>query len=138
MVLDSVTVATEIDAVAEVVWRFLTVDRDAWWPEMQFDPVVGSPLLETWIDEGEHNSAAGTVTRCEVPHLLAFSWIEASWAQPLEVEIRLDARGRRTAVTLTESGFAFAQTSPSLPEEHEEGWRYHLTRLTQVSETGSL
>lgn len=132
------TVATEIAAPAEAVWRYLTVDRDAWWPDMQFDPVVGSPLLETWIDEGQRYSATGTVTRCVESQLLAFRWIEAGWARPLEVEIRLAARGESTTVTLTESGFALAQTNPSLPGKHEEGWRYHLARLAQISETGSL
>ncbi|MDO7880898.1 SRPBCC family protein [Salinibacterium soli] len=129
---------TEIGAPAELVWRYLTADRDEWWPEMQFDPVVGSPLLETWTDDGQRYSATGTVTGCVESRLLAFHWIEASWAQPLDVEIRLTARGKSTAVTLTETGFALAQTSPLLPDEHEEGWRHHLSRLARMSETGSI
>ena len=45
-----------------------------------------------------------------------------------DVEIRLAPNGPATTVVLTESGFSHAGTSPSLPEEHEAGWRYHLAR----------
>jgi uncharacterized protein YndB with AHSA1/START domain len=131
---DSVTVEKDIDAPVGVVWRFLTVERDAWWPEMRFEAVVGSPLVETWIEEGHQASAMGSVTQCDEPQLLGFRWIEPSWDRPLEVVIRLAAEGRSTTVILVETGFAQARTSPSLPAEHEEGWLHHLARLKRASE----
>jgi len=105
---------------------------------MRFEAVVGSPLVETWIDEGHQASARGRVIHCDGPQLLGFRWIEPSWDHPLDVMIRLAAEGRATAITLTETGFSRAQTSPSLPDEHEQGWRYHLTRLKRASEGESV
>jgi uncharacterized protein YndB with AHSA1/START domain len=102
---------------------------------MHFDALVGAPLIETWTERGQLMSAAGVVTRCEHPEVLAFSWSEPSWEGPLDVMIRLEASGPSTSVTLTESGFVRAQTASSLPEEHEEGWRFHLARLKRASET---
>jgi uncharacterized protein YndB with AHSA1/START domain len=135
---DSVTVEMSIGARVEVVWRSLTTERHAWWPEMRFEAVVGAPLVETWIDDGHETSATGKVTHCTEPHLLGFRWIEPGWTHPLDVEMRLVPEGRSTSVTLTETGFAHAGTSPSLPIEHEEGWRYHLTRLKQASEGAAV
>lgn len=134
MLRDSVTVEVRVDAPIEIVWRFLTVNRDAWWPELRFDAVVGSPLVETWIEDGIPLTARGSVTRCDEPQLLGFEWAEPSWQSPLSVLIRLTQDGESTSVALTESGFSPARTSASLPDEHEEGWLYHLTRLKRASE----
>lgn len=131
---DSLKVEASISASAEVVWRFLTVERHTWWPDMRFDAVVGSPLVETWIDEGGPVSATGYVSQSIEPELLGFRWTEPRWAYPLDVVIRLAATGHETSLTLTESGFLRAQTPPLLPDEHEEGWKYHLARLKRVSE----
>jgi len=101
---------------------------------MRFEPVVGSPLVETWAEEGREVSATGSVTLCDEPDLLGFSWTEEGWEHPLDVVIDLVMQGGSTSLTLTESGFSRARTSDSLPSEHEEGWRYHLARLKRVSE----
>jgi uncharacterized protein YndB with AHSA1/START domain len=135
---DLVRVKTDVGAPVEVVWRFLTVDRDTWWPEMGFEAVVGSPLVETWLEEGRRASATGSVTDCDEPQLLGFRWIQPSWEHPLDVAISLVAEGPSTSVTLTETGFLRAQTSLSLRDEHEEGWLYHLTRLKRASEGGAV
>ncbi|RWZ68086.1 SRPBCC domain-containing protein [Labedella populi] len=126
--------ATSIHASVDVVWRCLTVGRGAWWPEMRFEAVVGSPLVETWVEEGRQASATGSVTRCDEPSLLGFSWTEEGWDHPLDVVIDLVTHGESTSVTLTESGFSRARTPHSLPAEHEEGWRYHLAGLKRASE----
>ena len=138
MLRDPVTVDAIVDATPEVVWRVLTLERGSWWPDLRFEPAVGSPLVETWLDDGRPMSASGAVTRCEAPHLLAFTWTEPTWAHPLDVEIRLVAVERSTAVTITESGFLRARTRSALPAEHEEGWRYHLARLKRASEGDAL
>jgi len=132
--LDSVTVSVDIAAPIDVVWRFLTTARGAWWPEMRFEAVVGSPLVETWMEEGRQASAVGTITRCDEQQLLGFSWSEEGWEAPLEVSIRLVADGQATAVTLNESGFSQIQAPAELSADHEDGWRYHLTRLKRVAE----
>jgi uncharacterized protein YndB with AHSA1/START domain len=91
---DSVKVVADIDAAVEVVWRYLTAGRGAWWPEMRFEAAVGSPLVETWVEGDRQMSATGSVTRCDAPHVLGFSWSEQSWDHPLEVVIELEAHGQ--------------------------------------------
>lgn len=101
---------------------------------MRFEAVVGSPLVETWVEEGRQASATGSVTRCDEPHLLEFSWTEEGWDHPLDVVIDLVTHGESTSLTLTESGFSRARVPDSLPAEHEGGRRYHLARLKRASE----
>lgn len=101
---------------------------------MRFEAVVGSPLVETWVEEGRQARATGRVTRCEEPHLLGLSWTEEGWHQALSIVVDLVTHGESTSVTLTESGFSRARTPRSLPAEHAEGWRYHLARLKRASE----
>lgn len=137
MLLDSVRVRTGISAPAGTVWRFLALERAAWWPDMHFEPVAGSPLLETWIENGRRRSATGVVTRCREPELLAFRWSEPGWEHPLDVVIRLAGDGSSTTLTLAETGFLKAGTRPSLAAEHDDGWRYHLARLTRVCESAA-
>lgn len=134
MLRDSLSVETTIDAPAVVVWRLLTVERETWWPDMRFEAVVGSPLVETWIENGRRSSATGVVTHSDGPHLLGFRWTEPAWDQPLDVMIRIVPQGEVTTVTLTEAGFVRARTPLSLPAEHEEGWTYHLGRLKRAAE----
>ncbi|WP_312350525.1 SRPBCC domain-containing protein [Actinomyces sp.] len=136
MMRDSVSVGSTIGASAGVVWRFLTVQRDTWWPDMRFGAAVGAPLVETWTESGQVRSATGSVTRCEEARLLAFRWGEPGWACPLDVMIRLLPQGRSTRVTIEEAGFRSAGVDPALPDEHEEGWRHHLARLRRASEAG--
>jgi hypothetical protein len=50
------------------------------------------------------------------------------------VDIRLARRSGVTSVTLVESGFVRATSSPTLPTEHEDGWIYHLERWKRASE----
>lgn len=129
---DSVSVAHVVAASPAVVWRALTAGRAQWWPDLRFDAVVGAPLVETWVEAGQQRQAHGVVTRCDEAELLAFRWREDGWSAPLEVRFRLEAHDLGTSVTLTETGFRRADVSPTLADEHEEGWRYHLTRLARA------
>ncbi|MCO7201995.1 SRPBCC domain-containing protein [Microbacterium sp. CnD16-F] len=138
MVRDSVTAATDIRASVEDVWRCLTVGRSAWWPEMRFDAVVGSLLVETWVEDGRQATAEGTITQCAQPHLLGFCWTESGWEGSLDVVIELVGHGDSTSVRLTESGLSRVGTPHSLPSEHEAGWRYHLARLKRASEARAI
>lgn len=123
-----------INAPAELVWHYLTVERALWWPDMRFDARVGSRLVETWIEGGRLVSAIGVVTRCDAPELLSFGWRERGWSLPLVVDISLRPRVTSTSVRIAESGFVRARTVPTLPDEHEEGWLYHLDRLKRLCE----
>ncbi len=137
MTRDAVLLEVTIEASAGRVWQALTAGREAWWPELVFDAAVGSPLVETWWEDGRRATAHGTVTRCEPRARLAFAWRQAMWRADLHVDIRLASAGAPagfTEVTLAETGFSTAGTGQSLVDEHDAGWRYHLTRLKRASE----
>ena len=88
---------------------------------MRFEAEVGSPLVETWVEEGQQVSATGSVTRCDEPHVLGFDWTEQSWDHPLDVVIDLVAHGQGTLVTLTESGFSRARVPQATSSGSERG-----------------
>jgi len=132
MTEDRVSTSLTIEAFPDKVWRILTTDRSAWWPEMEFDAAPGAPLVETWVENGVSLQAQGAVTAAEPPHLLAFQWTEPSWTRDLTVRVRLVAVGENTEVTITEQGFVSAGTPPTLPSQHEAGWRHHLQELRKA------
>lgn len=134
---DALQVAASIEASVNDVWRFLTTERASWWPEMRFEAAIGSPLIETWMEEGEHRQVAGVVTQCAEPRLLAFTWGEPDDEFSLDVSIHLACDGGATTVTITETGFVKATAPTALLDEHEEGWRYHLARWKRACESGS-
>ncbi|SDQ18231.1 SRPBCC domain-containing protein [Microbacterium sp. cf332] len=131
---DAVTASVTIAASVDRVWEALTRERSSWWPELVFEPMVGAALEETWWENGRRARATGTVTTCDPPTRLVFVWHQDSWQGDLEVDVRIAASGGMTAVFLTESGFVGAATPAGLPDEHVEGWRFHLARLRRVSE----
>ncbi|WP_169799957.1 SRPBCC family protein [Herbiconiux solani] len=117
-----------------MVWRKLTVDRQAWWPELALEPIRGSLVLETWTEDGIQMTATGEVTRVERDRLLKFIWTEPGWPSSLEVEFRLNPEGSATRLTITGSGFGQLNARTSLPVEHGQGWHHHATRLKRECE----
>ncbi|MWV59710.1 SRPBCC family protein [Rathayibacter sp. VKM Ac-2754] len=128
---DSASAAIEIEASPQAVWQAL-VDRAAWWPELRFEPVAGSPLRETWSDGGESFEANGHVVEAAAPERLEFDWREPGWKGPLTVRILLSRSVRGTRVEITEEGFTGIGVSGELRHAHERGWRYHLGRLREA------
>ena len=131
---EKLTVLSEAKATGFAVWEALTVGREQWWPEMQFDPVVGSPVRETWFENGKERSAVGQVIEVDPGRVLSFDWRELAWPAPLRVRFSIEDEGDRCKVAVTESGFESLANGTALRTEHQAGWSYHLARLCRQAE----
>jgi uncharacterized protein YndB with AHSA1/START domain len=131
---DGLVVSVDTAVTADAVWRALTEERSAWWPDMQFDTIVGSPLREVWIEEGAEREALGQVVEVTDGRALTFVWSETEWPSPLQVAFVLELTATGTRVSVSETGFLGVPDGNHLREEHAEGWRFHLSQLLEHAE----
>lgn len=132
---DRVEVSTRSSASPDIVWRALTHERAAWWPDMAFDTCPGASLRETWDEGGVTVEATGFVVTVEPPTQLTFRWTQPDWPNgysTVAIEIVADEAG--SLITLVETGLARATGDRASLHSHDEGWRYHLDRLVRSSE----
>lgn len=123
------TTATPLEA-----WRSLTSGLVEWWPEMQFDPVVGGALREVWIEMGVEREAVGHILDVTEGRSLMFAWSESSWPSPLQVMFLIEETTDGAQISVRESGFSGLANGTVLAAEHAQGWRFHLSRLVQHAE----
>ena len=137
----------EIEAPAEVVWRFVASEDGMrqWWPTTRhvvLDPRPGGRFeLRIQFPERAY-LMTGSVRAYDPPDRLAFTWREEDgdrgrWPAETLVTITLAERGSRTLVAVEHSGF------DALPEayrdearaSYEGGWtREEMERLRSLAE----
>lgn len=125
---DSARASVLVRVEAAEAFRIFTEEIDRWWRRgpayrvagrrpgiLRLEPWVGGRLQESFeTSSGERVVQTGLVTRWEPPELLAFEW-RATAFRPEErtlVEVRFEARGRGTLVTVTHSGWS------AIPPDH--------------------
>ena len=62
---NDLVVVAESTASVWSVWRSLTAEHIQWWPDMQFDAILGAPLHETWAEDGVEHDATGQVVEVQ-------------------------------------------------------------------------
>ena len=130
MATNQITVPMLVNAPVATVWAALTSSRSEWWPGLIFEPMVGSPVIEKWVEDGALKKALGMITAVQLQSLIIFKWGQPTWGDTMEVEIRLNPENEEaTNVLVTETGFDKIDAAEVLPEDHEAGWRYHLEQL---------
>jgi uncharacterized protein YndB with AHSA1/START domain len=134
---DSAQASIVIRARADDVWRALTAGRKDWWPDLEFDSVVGAVVRETWDEDDGQHSAIGSVSEVVPKRVIAFEWSEADWPHPLEVRIVLDDHDDLTEVTVVETGFDALVDHPELRHAHEDSWHFHLGNLADAARTAA-
>lgn len=120
---------------------FLAFTREIgqWWPidkgfsyggerrkEIFLDDRTGGRLYERFTDGSEFE--IGTVTQCDPPHLILFSWKSPQWEAATEVEVRFTAIAEGTRVELEHRGF---EAGPKMSESGKRmagGWITVLER----------
>lgn len=127
-----VLVALRVKATPEHAFEAFTADIGTWWrpnPIFAFtprDPGVlsfeageGGRLIETL--PGGKVFEIGNIRTWEPPHRLAFGWRQASFAadQATEVEVRFEAVGEETRVTVEHTGW------DSVPAAHIARHGFH-------------
>lgn len=129
MATNQITVPMHVNAPVGKVWSALTDSRSQWWPGLIFEPMVGSPVIEKWVEEDEFKKALGMITAVQPNSLLIFKWGDPAQGSAREVEIRLTSEGDNTQVVVTETGLDDSSTVDVLSAEHETRWQYQLEQL---------
>ncbi|WP_158884221.1 SRPBCC family protein [Rhodanobacter sp. L36] len=114
---DHIEKQMELDAPVSRVWRALTDHREfGEWFRVKLDAPFkpGQEATGNILHPGyEHLIWRAVVQKIEPEHLFSFTWhpygidpnVDYSIEIPTLVEFRLEPRGKRTLLTLTESGF---------------------------------
>ena len=126
---DAVRVTSRVEVDADTAFRVFTEEVDAWWrtgprfrwhPErggaLRFEKGEGGRFLEVYPD-GE-SFEVGRIRVWDPPHRLVFGFRARNFAagESTEVEVRFEARGDATDVTVEHRGFA--ALSPDHPVYH--------------------
>ena len=133
-----VIVALRVAASPDRAFEAFTGEIGRWWRVLAFEPGDGGRLTET-LASGKVFEI-GRVRAWEPPHRLVFGWRQASFHpdQDTEVEVRFEAVGEETRVTVEHRGW---DTVPSAHvarhgfpngvflQRHGEWWRELLGAL---------
>ncbi|HET9625250.1 MAG TPA: SRPBCC domain-containing protein [Kofleriaceae bacterium] len=117
---DRATVSMFVDVTPALAFEVFTTEIDQWWrhgPQyrawgelpsaLHLEPGLGGKITERRGDGGAVHEA-GTITAWDPPHHLAFEWRGVNFApgEATRVDIRFEARGTGTRVTLVHAGWA--------------------------------
>jgi uncharacterized protein YndB with AHSA1/START domain len=141
----------EVGLTLEEAFSLFTTGIGEWWPLRQgfsyggercdsihLEPKLGGRFFERFVDGDEFQ--VGTVTACEVPHRIVFTWAPPSWPGATEVEVRFSAGSdSSTTVDLEHRGFeALGTDGQATRDGFANGWPSVLDgfgrRAAQVAE----
>jgi uncharacterized protein YndB with AHSA1/START domain len=129
-------VETRVDAPAEVVFTYFTdPEKYRRWKGVgaELDPRPGGTYR---VDMGPNGWVSGRFVSVDPPDHIVFTWgWEGDPAIPpgaTRVEVTLVPDGDATIVRLKHSGFPDDQAA----EQHEQGWRHFLSRLSVAAPGG--
>lgn len=132
------SVSLRIEASPQAVFDAFVNDIALWWRpnalfqltprgdgQLRFEPGEGGRLVTTLINGKEFE--IGRIVSWAPPHLLAFTWRQATFApeQSTRVEVRFEAVGDATRVTITHHGW------DAIPPEHVARHGFPLTIFQQ-------
>ncbi len=118
---DAVRVTSRVDVDPATAFRVFTEEVDAWWrdgprfrwhPErgsaLRFEPGVGGRFLETYADAPGDGFEVGRIRVWDPPRRLVFGFRARNFLpdQSTEVEVRFEADGPATRVTVEHRGWA--------------------------------
>jgi uncharacterized protein YndB with AHSA1/START domain len=101
----------EVASTPEASFELFTDGIDRWWPLAQgfayggeraatihLEPWVGGRFFERLVDGDELR--VGTVTECDPPRSIVFTWTAPDWPAATEVEVRFERADGGTRVLL--------------------------------------
>jgi len=129
-----------VKRLPEAAFRVFTADLGKWWPlkegfsfdrnrshEIHFEAKKGGRFYERFSDGEE--LTIGTVTVYEPPARVVFTWKQADWPVPTEVEVRFTADGDGTRVELEHRGWERAGAEAmKTSKNYDGGWDTVLAR----------
>lgn len=141
----TLTIARLLPGPVERVWAYIVEPekRARWIAGGTMEPTVGGAVR--WLFDHSNISEqptpekyagaavaemSGTVTRCEPPRLIAFTWFEIGQEQPSEVTITLQEEDGKVRLTLVHVRLKGLDTKTSVCA----GWHAHLDLLGDLME----
>ena len=109
----------DINHVWQAVTEPISISRWMLTDRMELEPHVGGNVLYDW---GEEGTCTGTVNIFDPPHVVEYSWEEASGASILRIDLRTTENG--SALELVNSGLPLSTVAGVGP-----GWHTHLEYL---------
>ncbi len=119
---DQARVSVSVAVPPADAFRIFTEEVDLWWRRglkyrvgrgtegiLHLEPMVGGRLFETYTTAaGPRVAETGRVTAWEPPARLVFDWRAVNFApgEKTEVEVRFEASGNGTLVTVTHRGWS--------------------------------
>jgi uncharacterized protein YndB with AHSA1/START domain len=104
-----------------------------WWPldlasyggdrasEIFLEPRIGGRFFERFIDGDELQ--VGTVTACQPPRLISFTWATSDWLGETVVDVRFNPQADGTRVDLSHHGFErIGPVGPDVAAKFRGGW----------------
>ena len=131
--LKGVQQTVEVTCAVEEAFSLFTERMGEWWPldvasyggsranDIFLEPRVGGRFYERFVDGDELQ--VGTVTACDPPHLISFTWKAADWDDETAVEVRFTQLPDRTQVKLSHGGFeGLGSLGPGIASKFRGGW----------------
>lgn len=131
--LVAVRESVDVDCSLEEAFDLFTSRMHEWWPldkasygadkasEIFLEPRVGGRFFERFVDGEELQ--VGTVTVCDVPRRIAFTWKTADWEGETEVEVTFARKDEGTRVELEHYGFErLGSIGPDVAAKFRGGW----------------
>lgn len=131
--LVAVRESVEVDCALEEAFDLFTSRMGEWWPldkasyggerarDIFLEPRVGGRFFERFIDGDELQ--VGTVTACDPPRVIVFTWRTADWEGETEVEVTFTAEQQGTRVDLEHRGFErLGSIGPDVAAKFRGGW----------------
>jgi uncharacterized protein YndB with AHSA1/START domain len=142
------TATIEVPCDPVTAFEIFTGDIGTWWKRdsrhwndparavaMRLDPHAGGRFVEVYDAQTGEGFEIGRVLAWEPGKRLVLTWGQASWQPPevTEVEVRFEAAGHGTRVTVEHSGWDRVRSAGPRPGEgYGEGWSELLGLYAQA------
>lgn len=133
---DAATVSVFVAVAVDDAFEVFTREIDRWWrtgPRFRvagkragrlfLEEKLGGRLFETFpSSRGSRTFQTGTITVWEPPHRLAFDWRASNFGpnESTTVDVRFQAQGRGTLVTVRHAGFAAIRSDHPVRHGHQD------------------
>jgi uncharacterized protein YndB with AHSA1/START domain len=120
------------DTTCAVAWEHLTKPEliEGWLARAVFEPRLGGKVEYRFDDSSDHRQA-GTITKWEPPHVLAYTWHEQGPHTSL-VTFELEQAGGAVRLRLTHQRLPAAEVP-----DYGAGWHAHLDSLILLVARGT-
>ena len=142
--LASLELSVVVKAPVVEAFELFTSRMGEWWPldvasyggdrarEIFLEPRVGGRFFERFTDGDELQ--VGTVTVCQPPRLISFTWVTADWLGETVVDVRFSPEADGTRVDLSHHGFErIGPVGPDVAAKFRNGWPRVLRAFTEQS-----